>query len=595
MAHLTTIVARLPLLGPVLGWTRTDGNRLVTRLWIKADDSDSQPALVALTARWDGRHVLKDSVRLWSVYRTQIEDPPAGERFALADIESGEQDDGIVRAVTLHRIDRFAEHLGPVAAGLTVQSADFSEPLAETLAPPRERPAAAAPQLPRPQQLPFSRVFPGSKLAPEAVAEKLFADLELALAAGRATPAHGEPRPRPKERNATMALCEAVLRPARDERKRELCFAAGCCRHPGVAFDRDLADRALGALAEHAEKAGGPELVLMLGDQIYADATGGVVDAEDRLEKYTSRYEQAYGSPGFRRLGRRVPLVMAGDDHEIRDNWPKDAIPPGAPAGVRKLLERSADWARLLFIEHQRSHGPDAPAWAPAGDGERLWYAFDVGPFPFFCFDTRFERTEDGARMMDAYQLERFASWLDHVLARKELRNVPKFVMSGSVMAPTEREFAGRPAHARRADSWAGYPDERLKVLELIVEKKAQNVVFISGDLHCAALASLHFSDAAELRCYAVVAPAFYAPFPFANLPAQEIAGREPIGPRIECRSKKKWDVNGFALLCVTPPAVPDSADWEIKVDYYADGWDANGRPEGRRERHGTLKNGQVL
>src|SRR5262249_18311052 len=150
-------------------------------------------------------------------------------------------------------------------------------------------------------------------------------------------------------------------------------------------------------------------------------------------------------------------------------------------------------------------------------------------------------RSEDGRRMMAPYQLDRFASWL----GRQDGRNVPKFVMSGSVMAPTEREFAGRPAHARRADGWAGYPAERPQVLELIREKRAQNVVFISGDLHCAALASLHFGDAPELRCYAVVAPAFYAPFPFANLPARELADSEPIGPRIECRSRKKWDVNG--------------------------------------------------
>jgi hypothetical protein len=46
------MVARLPLLGPLLGWTRRDPDafdRLLTRLWVKADDSDSQPAG---TAAW---------------------------------------------------------------------------------------------------------------------------------------------------------------------------------------------------------------------------------------------------------------------------------------------------------------------------------------------------------------------------------------------------------------------------------------------------------------------------------------------------------------------------------------------------------------
>jgi alkaline phosphatase D len=282
---------------------------------------------------------------------------------------------------------------------------------------------------------------------------------------------------------------------------------------------------------------------------------------------------------------------MAADDHEIRDNWPKDSIPPGAPNDLRELLRRSADWARLLFIEHQRSHGPDAPPWAPSGDGERLWYAFDVGPFPFFCFDTRFERTEDGKRMMDSHQLDRFASWLD----RRDIADVPKFVLSGSVMTPTDQEFARFPAHARRADTWAGYPQERLKVLDLILDKRAQNVVFISGDLHCAALASLQFRKATDLRCYAVVAPALYAPFPFANLHAREIAETEPIGSGIECVSRKKWDISGFALISVTPPPPGNPLDWEIRVEYHTDAWDRNGRPTSRLAHHGTLKNGQVV
>ena len=134
-----------------------------------------------------------------------------------------------------------------------------------------------------------------------------------------------------------------------------------------------------------------------------------------------------------------------------------------------------------------------------------------------------------------------------------------------------------------------------MRVLELIASKRAQNVVFISGDLHCTALASLHFADAPELRCYAVVAPAFYAPFPFAILHAQEIAEVEPIGPRILCRSRRKWDVNGFSVLRVTPPPGANPLDWEINVDYHADTWDANGRPGSRLERQGTLRRGEVM
>jgi alkaline phosphatase D len=155
----------------------------------------------------------------------------------------------------------------------------------------------------------------------------------------------------------------------------------------------------------------------------------------------------------------------------------------------------------------------------------------------------------------------------------------PKFILSGSVFAPTEREFAGRPAHARRSDDWAGYPAERSIVLHEIMAQGAQNVVFVSGDLHCGAVASLHFPDNG-LRCYAVVAPPFYAPFLFANTPPAEVAGVEAIESidrqgrlvSVECRAHS-FDAGGFARIAVEPPRGSDPLDWEIGVEYYADGW----------------------
>jgi alkaline phosphatase D len=337
----------------------------------------------------------------------------------------------------------------------------------------------------------------------------------------------------------------------------------------------------------------------MLGDQIYADATAGVIDAEDRLEKYTSRYYEAFDAPGFRRLARRLPLYMSGDDHEIRDNWPKDSVPPGAAEEMKALFTRVERWAGQLFLAHQRSHGPDQPPWAPQRDGAKFWYAFEAGGLPFFCFDTRFERRRDTERMMESYQLDCFRAWLAMACAGPNPL-APKFILSGSVFAPTEREFAGRPAHARRSDDWAGYPAERSIVLHEIMAQGAQNVVFVSGDLHCGAVASLHFPGNG-LRCYAVVAPPFYAPFPFANTAAAEVAGVEAIESidrqghliSVECRARS-FDAGGFARIAVEPPRGSDALDWEIVVEYCADDWDANGRVTTIPRQTARLAGGEV-
>jgi hypothetical protein len=595
------LVARLPLLGPVLGWTRRDPQdaaALLTRVWVKADDSDSQPAVLALSARWNGG-VLSGSVRLWRVCAAEMTgaEPPAEERFALADIACRQGEGGILRIVTIH----LTLDVGPSSGGVPfrVPGVDLFKLAGEFAAAQQ---LGAGERLPQPQEIDFTEVFPGeSDLTLEKFAADLFRDLEGRIAAERVPRPSGGTRPLPKQRAGRIELCEALLRPDRCAGPR-LAFAAGCCRHPGLDFDRDLADRALSALARRAAEDDGPELVLMLGDQIYADATAGVIDAEDRLEKYTARYCDAFQSAGFRRLARRAPLYMVGDDHEIRDNWPKAAVPPGAAEDVKRLVARSDEWARLLFIVNQRSHGPDFPAWAPRPGGKRLWYAFDAGALPFFCFDTRFERSADGQQLMHADQLEGFRAWLDRVCGRDETRSAPKFILSGSVFAPLEAEFAGRPQYARRGDSWAGYPRERELVMRELVGRSVQNAVFVSGDYHCAAVASLRCSgSAAALRCYSVVAPPFYAPFPFANMPAQAVAKRERFatvdrdGREVEvtCRAEA-FDAAGFAVLRAEPPAPgADPLDWQIRVEYHADGWDDNGRLVTRATRTARLARGE--
>jgi len=533
-------------------------------------------------------HVMPGSVELWGISTAELSgtEPPAEERFALADVESPDAA-GVVRMVTLHlrrgeERDRSETDFAPPG----VRRFDQSGPQAQ----------ADIDAMPRARRIDPARAFPGVQL--DELADELLRDLEARLLSGRRRRLPGETRLRPKERTARIELCEVALPAARPAEAHGLRFAAGCCRHPGMGFDRERADRALAALAQEAagERL---DLALMLGDQIYADATAGVIDAEDRLEKYTSRYYEAFDAPGFRRLARRLPLYMVGDDHEIRDNWPKDSVPPGAAEETKALFTRVERWAGQLFLAHQRSHGPDQPPWAPPRDGAKFWYAFEAGGLPFFCFDTRFERRRDSERMMEPYQLDCFRAWLATVCSGPN-RLAPKFILSGSVFAPTEREYAGRPAHTRRADSWAGYPAERSTVLHEIMLHGAQNVVFVSGDMHCGAVASLHFPGNG-LRCYSVVAPPFYAPFPFANLPPGEVAGAEAIETidrqghlvTVECRARS-FGAGGFAHLAVEPPRGSDPLDWEIRIEYYADGWNGDGHLVTERRQLAILAGGSV-
>ena len=101
--------------------------------------------------------------------------------------------------------------------------------------------------------------------------------------------------------------------------------------------------------------------------------------------------------------------------------------------------------------------------------------------------------------------------------------NVPKFVVTPSVFAPNPVKAAERratPEDKIESDAWPGFPATKKAILSHIVDNQIQNVIFLSGDIHCANIAELRFDGspaAKELKAYAVTSSAFYWPFPFAD------------------------------------------------------------------------------
>ena len=79
--------------------------------------------------------------------------------------------------------------------------------------------------------------------------------------------------------------------------------------------------------------------------------------------------------------------------------------------------------------------------------------------------------------------------------------------------------FTTNATRREASDSWAAFPNTRQAVLECIVKNKIQNVVFLSGDIHCANVAEISFDGPAaakKLKAFNVTSSAFYWPFPFA-------------------------------------------------------------------------------
>ncbi|MGW7520282.1 alkaline phosphatase D family protein [Streptomyces sp. NPDC054796] len=122
----------------------------------------------------------------------------------------------------------------------------------------------------------------------------------------------------------------------------ELTLAFGSCRwaaRPADSSHDPVGPDALDALAQRAIASGGsarPDVLVLLGDQVYADETSEAVreklargrdlseppwDQVADYEEYTELYYESWLDPEVRWLLSTVPSCMIFDDHDVIDDW----------------------------------------------------------------------------------------------------------------------------------------------------------------------------------------------------------------------------------------------------------------------------------
>lgn len=312
----------------------------------------------------------------------------------------------------------------------------------------------------------------------------------------------------------------------------QLSFILGSCRYPGLLWKTKHSDAIFGPLLQEAQGRDGRDsirMVLMVGDQIYADMLSRHVPIglADTFEEFQERYHSAFGSQNMRRLLRQMPTYMILDDHEIEDNWTQDRI---RCVQSRRVFNLAID----AYRSYQWIHGPTS-------FGKRLFYQFACSGYPFFVLDTRTQRFMDDVRnsvddnhlmgrpslaQEEPSQLEFLLHWLSD--SQKRYGDTPKFIVSSSVFAPNPMDARtgrqGSDAEKTRwyegSDSWPAFPTTRKAILSRIVDQGIQNVVFLSGDVHCSNVAKIRFSGSSEaerLRVFSITSSAFYWPYPFSD------------------------------------------------------------------------------
>ncbi|HET8690746.1 MAG TPA: alkaline phosphatase D family protein [Steroidobacteraceae bacterium] len=260
---------------------------------------------------------------------------------------------------------------------------------------------------------------------------------------------------------------------------------------PHPALDRRLAGIAFGSCADSAKPqpvwehvlARRNDLFVFLGDNIYGDSRDmGVLSA---------KYAELAAIPGFAKLRASTPLLAMWDDHDYGED----------DAGGEYPMK---DASRRLFLDFWGE-----PADSPRRTRDGVYAAYLFGPpgerVQVILPDLRYNRT---ALVKTPIASEAYESWAK---ARADAGlEVPGPYARNPDPAATllgERQWAWLerqlevPAEVRLFasslqvladftgwESWANFVRDRDRLFDTIRRKRANGVVFLSGDIHYAEL-----------------------------------------------------------------------------------------------------------
>jgi alkaline phosphatase D len=296
----------------------------------------------------------------------------------------------------------------------------------------------------------------------------------------------------------------AEFRTGATDETRPRSFVFGSCRYllrlfGGLWFD-SRGDKTFRSILRQIDGGTQTDLLVMLGDQIYADDLN-VIAPDETLDEYNARYRAAFSQPHIRELMSHVPTYMTLDEHEIEDAWP-------AHATTRDWMVKYPS-AMHAYLTYQASHSPLMTMSGPnrmVGVPDKLWYTFSDGCCDFFATDTRTERylsdDPDEREIVSPLQLEALKDWLADGSGRA------KFVVTAVPFFPDTASLEDR------ADKWGGFVGQRTGVLDHIRCEGVKRVVFLAGDYHLSMKAELISPGAPDFKVLSVVSSPFFWPYP---------------------------------------------------------------------------------
>lgn len=231
------------------------------------------------------------------------------------------------------------------------------------------------------------------------------------------------------------------------------------------------------------------DAIILPGDYIYEYGTGEYPETTDPvrpyeplteildLADYRMRYSQYRLDNDLMRLHQQFPWIVVWDDHEFADNaWKNGATnhtnSTEGSWGARKAAAMQA------LLEWLPVRVPD-----PVNDPTRIFRNFRYGNLcNLYCLDTRIygRDQQDGTSNFDLNRTLLGSSQLDW-LENRFLNNTSRWniLIQQVMLAPLE--ILGL---AVNEDQWDGYPAERDRLYNFILDNNIKNIAVLTGDIH---------------------------------------------------------------------------------------------------------------
>jgi alkaline phosphatase D len=263
---------------------------------------------------------------------------------------------------------------------------------------------------------------------------------------------------------------------------------------PHPALGRTLRRIAFGSCADQSRPqpvwdpvlAGRNDLFIFLGDNIYGDSRDMAV--------LRAKYGELAAIPGFAKLRETTPIVAVWDDHDFGENDAGGEFP-------------QKEASRRLFLDFWNE-----PANSPRRERDGVYASYVFGPpgqrVQVILPDMRYNRgpllpLDLGGADYEAWGQKRVAAGLE--MPGPYVRNPDRRAtmlgerqwawLERQLEVPAELRLFGSSlqvlADFTGWESWANFARDRDRLFDAIRRKRANGVLFLSGDIHYAELSKL--------------------------------------------------------------------------------------------------------